>query len=52
VGDPELLARRRRKMSFNYLVLTSYLYVVSITDNRIQVFKGHVNGIMRLGGRC
>lgn len=35
-------------MSFNYLVLTNYLYVVSITDNRIQVFQGHVNGIKRL----
>jgi hypothetical protein len=46
VGDPELLARRRRKMSFN-----QYHYVVSITDDRIQIFQVGVNGIKWLAGK-
>jgi hypothetical protein len=40
VGGLELLARRRRKMS-----LYQYLYVVSITDDRIQILSLPVNGI-------
>jgi hypothetical protein len=46
VGVPELLARRRRKMSLN-----QYHYVVSITDDRIQISRLPVNGTKWLAGK-